>query len=227
MRNDSLARLGGPASILVGVSYIVAGAAAILMPPELQADPTVTPHEFWTVLSQNPTAHLTLHWAWAAGGIVGLAAIPAISQLVRSVHEGWMHWATALAYLGFAVNARSHLMEVAFDRKIIPIYLESDLATQKAVHVVAGLALDIPDGFLTYGGIGLWVFLVSVLALRAKVLPRLLAYVGIAAAISYWLGVVGYAFLSQPLVAISFVLGSLILIPVWYIWMGLRLRKTS
>ncbi|MFQ6021422.1 MAG: hypothetical protein ACE5NW_01765 [Acidiferrobacterales bacterium] len=197
------------------------------MPPELQADPSVTPHEFWVVLSQNPTAHLALHWAWAAGGIIGLAAVPAISQLVRAGNEGWVHWGSALAYLGFAVNARSHFMEVAFDRKIIPIYLQSDPATQKAVHVVAGLALDIPDGLITYGGIGLWVFVVSVLALRTRILPRLLCYVGILTAISYWLGVVGYTFLIQPLVVISIGLGGLILAPIWYIWIGLRSRSAG
>ncbi|MFQ5521069.1 MAG: hypothetical protein ACE5FK_06710, partial [Candidatus Methylomirabilia bacterium] len=142
-------------------------------------------------------------------------------------NEGWVGWTTALAYLGFAVNARSHFMEVAFDRKIIPMYQASDLATQKAVHVVAGLALDIPDGFLTYGGIGLWVLVVSALALREAKLPKLLSYVGVATAISYLLGVVGYSLLIRQLIVISIGLGGLILAPIWYIWIGIRLRSAG
>ncbi len=225
MNDDSVARLGGTASILVGVSCIAAGIAAALMPPELQADPDVTPHEFWTVLSRDPTAHLAFHWAWVAGGLIGLAAVPAISRLVRAGNEGWVGWASALAYLGFAVNARSHLMEVAFDRKIIPIYLESDPATQRAVHVVAGLALDIPDGFLSYGAIGLWILVISYVALRDEKLSRPLCYVGIATALFHLLGVVGYSFLIQPLVVLAIGVGGLVLAPIWYIGLGLRLRS--
>ena len=56
-------------------------------------------------------------------------------------------------------------MEVAFDRRIIPHYRHAEPAFQQAVQVVAGLALDVPDGVLTYGAIGVWVVTVSWLAL--------------------------------------------------------------
>jgi len=60
--------------------------------------------------------------------IVGLAAVPAISHSVFAQNRGLVRWSGALAMLGFAVNARSHLMEVAFDRKIIPFYPEAEPA---------------------------------------------------------------------------------------------------
>ena len=69
-------------------------------------------------------------------------------------------------------------MEVAWDRKIIPLYQSADPVFQQAVHVVAGLALDIPDGVLTYGAIGVWMGVVSSLVLRSEGLPRLFAYLG-------------------------------------------------
>ena len=153
-------------------------------------------------------------------GIVGLAAVPAISHSVFAQNRGLVRWSGALAMLGFAVNARSHLMEVAFDRKIIPFYPEAEPAWQEAVNVIAGLTLDVPDGFLTYGAIGFWLLVVSVLALRGRVFPRILCYLGITAAITYLFGVIGYTFLVRWLLVISIGVGRLLLVPTRYIWVG-------
>ena len=141
----------------LALAYVATGITAILMPPELQGRPDVGPHEFWTVLARDPAAHLAFHWAWIAAGILGLMTVPAISLLVWRVHPGAVLWSGMLASVGFAVMARSHLMEQAFDRRIIAVYAHADPAFQQAVHVVAGLALDVPDGVLTYGAVGVWV----------------------------------------------------------------------
>ena len=157
----------------VALAYFLTGVCAVLMPPELQGRPEITPHQFWTVLSQHPTAHLCFHWAWVLAGLCGIAAVPSISLLVWSAHRGAALWSGLAALLGFAVMARSHLMEVAWDRKIIPVYQTADPAFQQAVHVVAGLALDVPDGVLTYGAVGIWVAVISVLSGRQQTQPAL------------------------------------------------------
>src|SRR4029077_17606279 len=113
-----------------------------------------------------PTAHLAFHWSWIAAGFCGLGAVPAISLLVWSANPGAVLWSGAAAFYGFSVLARSHLMEVAFDRRIIPQYRDAGTEFQRPVPVVAGLALDVPDGFLTYGAIGVWVATVSWLGRR-------------------------------------------------------------
>lgn len=59
--DESVTRLSGFAAIVVGSTYLAAGITALLMPPELQAPPDVTPHEFWSVLSQKPFTHLAFH----------------------------------------------------------------------------------------------------------------------------------------------------------------------
>ena len=118
-------------------------------------------------------------------------------------------------------------MEVAFDRKVIPLYQTGDEALQRSVQVVAGLALDVPDGFLTYGGIGLWVSVISVLAFQQGILPRLLSVIGIATAITYLLGVIGYTLIIQPFLVTAIGLGSGLLAPIWHIWLGIRLRRAE
>src|SRR5262249_44059933 len=159
---------GALAAFGLALAYVATGVTAILMPPALQGRPDVGPHEFWMVLASDPTAHLAFHWSWIAAGFFGIAAVPAISLLVWAAEPGIVLWAGAAAFTGFAVLARSHLMEVAFDRRVIPLYAHADPAFQSAVHVVAGLALDVPDGVLTYGAIGVWVGVVSWLGLRDR-----------------------------------------------------------
>ena len=68
---------------------------------------------------------------------------------------------------------------------------------QWSIHVVlpsiaaAELALDVPDGFLTHGAIGFWQLVISLLALQLDLVPALLAYLGIVAALLNWLTIFG------------------------------------
>ena len=228
MRPDpSILRVGGLAAFGVALAYFASGICALLMPPELQGRPDVTPHQFWSVLSRDPMAHLAFHWSWVAAGLFGLGAVPAISFLVWRANPGAVVWSGAAAFCGFAVLARSHLMEVAFDRKVIPLYPHAEPAFQQAVHVVAGLALDVPDGVLTYGAIGVWVAVVSWLALRHRILPAPLCALGFATALTYAAGVLGYTFVVRPLLVLSVGVGGLVLAPAWYGWLGVVLRRRA
>jgi hypothetical protein len=223
----SLARLGRAACFGLAAAYLASGLSAALMPPELQGRPEITPHEFWTALARDPAAHLAYHWSFVAAGVFGLAAVPVASLRLRAAGPGALLWSGAAAWLGFAVMARSHLMEIAFDRKIIPVYEAADPAFQAAVHVVAGLALDVPDGFLTYGAIGAWMLAVSALGWRARRLPPALCALGVAAAATAFAGVLGYTLLSRPLLVLSIGLGGALLVPAWWIGLGLALRPAQ
>ncbi len=223
--DPTLARTGALASFGVAAAYFASAIAAGLMPAELQRPMEVTPHEFWLALSRDPTAHLAFHWAWIAAGLFGIGAVPAISSLVWRVHRGAVLWSASAALLGFAVLARSHLMEVAFDRKVIPLYATADPAYQQAVHVAAGLALDVPDGVLTYGAIGVWVLVVSALGLRGRALPRWLCALGFAAGALSLAGMLGYMFKIPVLVVAAVGAGGAIAAPAWFASLGALLYR--
>jgi hypothetical protein len=95
------------------------------------------------------------------------------------------------------------------------------------VHVVAGLALDGPDGFLTYGAVGVWVVLVSWLGRRDRVLPERLCWLGFVAALTYFAGVLGYTLRVHALLVIAVGVGGLIIVPAWFGWMGVLLRRRA
>ena len=215
-----LAHSGALAAFGVAASYVASGIFAALMPSELQGRPEISAHTFWTVLSERPAAHLAFHGAWVAAGLCGLLAVPALSAAVWRAKPGAVLWSGAAAWLGFAVQARSHLMELAFDRKIIPVYRSASPAFQEAVHVAASLALDVPDGVLTYGAIGVWLIVVARLAGGAA-----FAWLGVAAGVSLLAGMLGYALLWRPLLVFSIGVGGSLLVPAWFVWAGLRLRR--
>ena len=131
------------------------------------------------------------------------------------------------AWVGFVVMARSHLMEFAWDRKIISVYQTAAPAFQDAVHVVAGLALDVPDGILTYGAVGAWVAVVSTLALQRDDLPRGFSYLGFVTAAALVAGVVGYGFLVHFLIVVSVGVGGFLLVPAWFVWAGLLSKRST
>ena len=63
--------------------------------------------------------------------------------------------------------------------------------------------------------------------LRGNAWSKLLAYAGIGGGIAYLAVVIGQVLQSQLLIAIVAGVGGVILIPIWFIWLGLRLRKAG
>ena len=224
---SSSARFGGVLSILTGAAYVAAAISAAMLPPELSANPNITPHEFWSVLSRSPTAHLAMHWSFVAVGLLGVGTVLPIAGLVKRCAGGIVQYVSVLAFLGFAVNARSHLMEVAFDRKVLPDYSAADLPFQEAVHVAAALALDIPDGVLTLGAIGLWIATISAHFLRSESGWGAIAICGLVAASFFAVGMLGYMIMNQYLIIASFVGGTLIFAPVWHVGVGIKLIQEN
>ena len=227
MDDPSIRRVGALAAWGVAAGYFATGVCGLLMPPELQGRPGISPHLFWSVLSQQPAAHLGFHGAWIVAGLCGIAAVPAISACVWTSQRGVVLWSGLAAWLGFATLARSHLMELAWDRKIIPLYAGADPAFQQAVHVAAGLALDIPIGVLSYGAVGVWIALVGALGRRERRWPAGFAALGYATGLALACGVVGYGFALRPFIVVAVGVGGFLLAPAWFVWAGLLLRRTQ
>lgn len=221
----SVLRLSSLASALVGVAYLLSALAFLIQPSVLRG--AGSRHELWLVLGEGSLPHLAVHWLSSAAGVLGLAVVPGALRLVRSHSEGLALWASALAYLGFAVTARSHLMEVEFDLRVAPLYSALSGDTQAAVPLIAGLALDTPHGFLTFGGVGFWILVISSLGYRSQQIPRIAAYIGYAAATSFLAGVVGFSLALRPLATLGIGLGGLILVPAWFVWLGLVLHRKA
>ncbi len=223
MGDSSLRKLGGSCSILLGITYIVIGVNYLLLPAAQR--PGAPGAQFLASLAQDPTQYKLQFWMFALGAIFALAAVQAISDAVRSGGEGWVRWTGAMALLGFAVTAVNAFRLLAIQPLRATAYVAGDASTKSIIEGTGALLPLDPQGWLAWGGIGLWVLAVSLIALRGVALPRNLAYVGIVTAILYWFVLAGLAFQVERLVAIAAGLGGVIAAPIWYVWTGIILRR--
>lgn len=222
MEDKSLSKLGGVCAIIVGILYIVAGAAYLMLPEGMKT--TADPASYLAGFAQEPTWALTEYWAFAFCGVLGIAVVLAVTAKVRSLNDGWVRWTSTLALIGFSVVALQYSRLVVLNAERAAAYAAGD-STMKAV-LAANQSLATLDqfGFLAYGAVGLWFLVVNLLALRGDTWPKILAYLGIVGAIAYEFVVIGQLFEVELFVTIA--AGAAVIVgPIWYIWMGTILRK--
>lgn len=216
-----LNRLGGTCAILVGVSYIVVTAFFVLDPTQLIHDKD----ELWTQLAQQSTPRVMQYWGYALGAVFAFGAIPAIAELVRDRHEGWVRWTTGLAYLSFGVTAVETFRLATATPQWAESYAGGDATVQTAI-VTTDLLLRLdPATWLRFGALGPWFLVVNILALRYALLSRPLAYLGIALGVLTTTTALGVALGIGVLVLVSAVLGGALAAPAWFIWVGIVLRR--
>jgi hypothetical protein len=224
MKDNTLSKLGGNCSVLLGILYLVIGVTYLLLPAAQKQ--TSATDQFLPSFVESPTTQVIQWWVFALSGLIGIAVVLAVSESLRSANEGWVRWTSTLAILGFAVVAINNFRNIAFQPGLARAYVEGDAVTKVAIQFGGPYGLD-PQGWLGFGAVGLWVLVVSLLALQVGAWPKLLTYVGVATAAAYWFIVVGFVFNQETLFTIGAALGGIILAPIWYIWTGLRLRQTG
>lgn len=125
--------------------------------------------------------------------------LPALRAKLLPTHSGWVEWLTNLAYLG---------------------------AGAEALQILGNLEFD--SFYLFFGGLGLWIIGINLLAMRHQLWPQPLAWIGCASGVLL-LGEI----LSDLIPALAFMdlysaaLGAVVLYPVWLVWQGVRMRAEA
>ena len=221
MKSNSVYNLGGICSILLGIVSALIGITYLLLPAEQKLGmraPDLLPS-----FVQNPTLLTLQSIELSVVGVLGLAIVPAVAQLIGDLDVGWMTWVSNLAYVGFAVSAVSNLIDVARLPGIAAAYVAGDASTKAALAPIWRSTLDWM-GIWQYGAIGVWILVVSLLALRGNLLPRTLAYLGIVAAIIQALVPIAFIFKLPAIIIVVAIVGGVVGI-VWYVWLGTVLRR--
>jgi hypothetical protein len=221
--NKSLSQVGGACAILLGLSYIVVAIAYLVLPSGQGVLWLSKPADFLQSFNQKPAALVVEYLAFIVGAVFAFGAIPAIEAHVSSGAAGWIHWASNLAYLSFAVVVLNFFRLLVLLPSTASSYVAGDPTTQQTIiQNFNKLSLD-PQGWIAFGGAALWVLVVSLEGTREGRLPGLLVLDGIAVAVLYAFVIAGILFNVTGLVDIAAVLGGIILGPIWYIWFGVRL----
>ncbi len=227
MNEKSIVKLGGICAVIVGILYVLVGITYLFLPEAQKGGPEI--EDFAKALlsiNQNPTLIILLSVEFVLIGILAFAAVPAISGLVQTVNAGWARWTKNLAYLGFAVLAISYFRAIALTPWRAEAFAVGDASTRAAIAGIGSAYID-PHGWLSFGAVSLWLLVVNVLALRGGKLPKLLGIIGIVGAILYALVVAGNVTGITLLVMIAAGLGGIIMGPIWFIWIGVRLSRTT
>lgn len=227
MKDNSLYKLGGIASILVGISYAVIGITNVLLPPNLMGVPDAqSPFMYFEA---NRGLLMTNYWAFAIGGIFALAMIPAVSATVQNLNEGWVRWTSSLATLGFVAAIFDNYWAIVRTPARAAIYVAGTDAIRAALSVPGEPQVLDVQGWLANGGVGLWVLVIGLLALRGKVFPKGLAYLWIIGALTYFMSLIFTVIPDLALSGVGIAISGLgaILGPIGYGWMGVHLWRTA
>ncbi len=229
IKDNTLNKLGGTCSILLGVSYIVIAVIYLPLPREQQqiVGLFTNPGAFLESFAKNPTLLIVEFWAEALGSLLGIAAVLAISEGIRSTNEGWVRWTSMLAIIGLTITAIDDFRFLALTPTRAAAYVNGDAAVKAALTVPGALEGLDPQPWLRLGALGLWALVISLLGLRGGIWPKPLAYVGIGSAIVYWLSVAAIVLQLASLKTPKGGSVAFIVAPIWYIWLGRRLRKAA
>lgn len=200
--------------VLVGLSYVVVGAAFFLDPSQ---SATTGSDEYWAILADQSVARQVFLLGFAMTGLFAIGAIGSVRALLVPGRAGLVQWAFALGYLGYAVTAVSYFRILSGESLRAKAFSSGAEATQEAIASFS-IGLD-PQGWLMFGATGVFFATVNGVAWRRSVWPRWLAGIGMVIAglsLLAWFGLVAG---ESGLVNIAVGVGGIVLGPVW--WTGL------
>ncbi len=221
MKKGNLFVVGGLFALLMGVAKVISPILYLIMPAGLRAE--VPAKTFLPAFAAQPDLLLAFFWVEALVGVFGLAIVPAVHAAMRGENEGWTSFGRNLATIGFGVSTVGYLLSIARLPAIAHAFV-SDPSTQAVLSVTWKASIDLL-GFWGYAAIGLWIFIVSLTALQHGLLPRWIAILGLVIGVPHLLIPIGAYFKIQAVLMAALLIG--LAVPVWYIGLGLHLRKVA
>lgn len=212
---NDLQKMGGIASIMSGLAYIIGFAMALtLLAPMLEADPS----EYVAFLADN----LTMMYLWhliiyVFAGSVLVVQVVALHERLKDGSSGLMQVATAFGLIWAGLVIASGMLIILNQNVVVELYATnpdeatSALVILQAVESALGGGIELPGG--------LWILLLSWAALRTGGLPRFLNYLGII------IGIAGIITVVPALGEVGAVFG-LGFIP-WFIWAGIVMLRDN
>lgn len=203
--NRSFTRFGGLSAMIVGALSILYAV-------------------FYLVIAQQNGALGTLG-SWiilSLSGIFSSAALVALYERLHPASEGFALWGLTLGlFSSFAT-----LMHGAYQALLLIALPSAGQNQQAAIELVRMVPSQLdPAGLGTFGLIGLASLVTGILILSSDRLPRALGYLAVANAVLLILLFFASAANAQTLILISGGLTSVILGPIYWIWLGRELRR--
>lgn len=212
---ETSSKWAGVLAMACGVAYLATGALFFFDPSRVEEAGSTA---YWEILAEARFGRTAFVAAFACTGLFALGVVAPIGRLLRSRGGGLIHWAAVLAYLGFGVNTVGYVRLLGGESRRAAAFATGDPAVRDAIQSFS-LVLD-ADGWLTFGGVGVFFVIINAVALRDGSWPRPLALIGLASAVASWTALGGFVFDNDALLSVAAGLGGVVLAPIWWIWIG-------
>lgn len=200
-----------------GICYIL-GAAIFYLDPMLAGNSNI---EKFFIFIDQPTVHTMIRVFIGMGSLFSIGIVLVVKDLINK-NGTFINWMTIMAVLSLAIlgieNMRTLGMLMNYNQ-----YFTIDTEVEKeALNIALTLMRFDPKGFLSYGIIGLWLIISNVIMHKQKVISKVLFVIGLVAGILVALTLVAEIFDHDPLFMICIILGGSIMVPAYYILMGVN-----
>jgi hypothetical protein len=222
--DKNVLRLGGNTSIGLGLCYVLVGLTFFMVPAEQLKG--FSP-EFWPSYVQGPFWRQVFQFTQALGATLGVAVVLGVREWSQKRNEGWLGWASVLAYVGFALGIIDNVRSFELERLQGAIFMSADAATQASI--VANKAINNLDsmGVLGFGAVGFWVVVASLTLNKSGMISAGQKALGWAVALLMWMVVIGYGTGNTVFLSVAAGFGGFVAAPVYFIWLGLGLRGAA
>lgn len=225
MTGTSMAKVGSICSILAGAILVVSGAGFFLLVGHFDFDSIKSISEYFNAVPGALTILAVVNGGAALASFLAVAGVLALSDRIRSFHEGLVRWMSTLVIIGYTILAVSDIADLYQTRQMALGYAQIDRSAQSALEVIGIGSLD-PTLILRFITFGPWFLVAGWLSLRNGQLPKVLAWLGVIAGIAALLFVV-VSFLDLPTLTMITITITLVFHPLWLIWTGLVLGQNK
>ena len=206
---EKFQKIGGVAAILEAACYIIGFCVFIFfLDPPSYLEP-VKSVEFLIDNEALMLSAMTIIYIFAA--IVLLILVLALHERLKAAMPMMMTTATAWGVIWVGIVVASGMIFITGSQTVIALYAV-DPERAGTIWLAVGVIQDALGGGIELVG-GIWILLISLIALRAGAFPKLLNYLGLILGVA---GILSVVPLFIDLVAV-FGLGQII----WFIWIGM------
>jgi hypothetical protein len=224
MKDNSLARVGGFSSLIVGVLSVFYAVAYLFITPAAQRGADVG--AFFSSFATDPTGRQLANLCFLFSGVLGTFTIAAVSERLRPLSAGWSRWALVVGMMALVATGIHGFYNFVVTPIQANLYNSGDTATRAAIAVAHSMPLPTdPAEFFTFGMTGLWALVVGLQILHGREIPRWVGYVALIAGVDMLLLFCADLAGAGTLVLLTGGPAALILGPAMWIGIGLTLLR--
>jgi hypothetical protein len=222
--NKSFVKFGGLAGIVLAITSWVSVVEYFILVPAAQQLPIRDVDAYLTSLAQTRIG------TYAFNGLYGLIAFWALFGIVAmyyrlcTVNEGWAFFATLVGVVASIGTLANAVYQVAQLRYIAIMAVSANLAFARAEFLLPSPIN--PFGIMSFGLTGLWFLIAAVLMLRTN-FPKLLSYLGLIAFADLAVGFIGSIAGIGLVGTIAALIAGAVGGPIFWLWLGVILRREA